>query len=59
MFILHKNLNKTSFFNDSFDKKRPFILLKNDPLIIYCFTSRLRIFQLYGDITIAGKGLQN
>jgi hypothetical protein len=29
-------------------------------LIIYCFTSRSRIwFHLYGDITIAGEGLQN
>jgi hypothetical protein len=25
----------------------------------YCFTSRSRIFHLYGDITIAGEGLQN
>jgi hypothetical protein len=28
-------------------------------LIIYGFTSRLSIFHLYGDITIAGEGLQN
>ena len=28
-------------------------------LIIYCFTSRLRIFHLYGDVTITGEGLQN
>jgi hypothetical protein len=28
-------------------------------LIIYCFTSRWRIFHLYGDVTIAGEGLQN
>jgi hypothetical protein len=28
-------------------------------LIIYCFTSRSKIFHLYGDITIAGEGLQN
>jgi hypothetical protein len=28
-------------------------------LIICCFTSRSRIFHLYGDITIAGEGLQN
>jgi hypothetical protein len=28
-------------------------------LIIYCFTSRSRIFHLYGDVTIAGEGLQN
>jgi hypothetical protein len=30
-----------------------------DCLIIYCFTSRLRIFHLYGDVTITGEGLQN
>ena len=30
-----------------------------DWLIIYGFTSRSRIFQLYGDITINGEGLQN
>jgi hypothetical protein len=28
-------------------------------LIIYCFTSRSRIFHLHGDVTIAGEGLQN
>jgi hypothetical protein len=28
-------------------------------LIIYCCTSRSRIFHLYGDVTIAGEGLQN
>jgi hypothetical protein len=28
-------------------------------LIIYCFTSRSRIFHLYEDVTIAGEGLQN
>jgi hypothetical protein len=27
-------------------------------LIIYCFTSLLSIFHLYGDITIVGEGLQ-
>jgi hypothetical protein len=27
-------------------------------LIIYCFTSRSRIFHWYGDVTIAGEGLQ-
>jgi hypothetical protein len=32
---------------------------KIDWLIIYCYTSRSRIFQLYGDVTIAGEGLQN
>jgi hypothetical protein len=28
-------------------------------LIIYCFTSRSRIFHLYGDVTIIGEALQN
>jgi hypothetical protein len=28
-------------------------------LIIYGFTSRSRIFHLYGDVTTAGEGLQN
>jgi hypothetical protein len=28
-------------------------------LIIYCFTSRSRIFRLSGDVTITGEGLQN
>jgi hypothetical protein len=28
-------------------------------MIIYVFTSRSRIFHLYGDVTIAGEGLQN
>jgi hypothetical protein len=30
-----------------------------DWLIDYCFTSRSIIFHLYGDVTIAGEGLQN
>jgi hypothetical protein len=30
-----------------------------DWLISYGFTSRSRIFHLYGDVTIAGEGLQN
>jgi hypothetical protein len=30
-----------------------------DRLIIYGFTSRSRIFHLYGDVIIAGEGLQN
>jgi hypothetical protein len=30
-----------------------------DLLIIYDFASRSRIFHLYGDVTIAGEGLQN
>jgi hypothetical protein len=28
-----------------------------DWLIIYCFTSRLRIFHSYGDVAITGEGL--
>jgi hypothetical protein len=31
----------------------------NSVYIVYCFTSRSRIFHLYGDVTIAGEGLQN
>jgi hypothetical protein len=30
-----------------------------DWLIIYSFTSRSKFFHLYGDVTIAGEGLQN
>jgi hypothetical protein len=30
-----------------------------DWLIIYCFTSLSRVFHLYGDVIITGKGLQN
>jgi hypothetical protein len=32
---------------------------EKDWLIIYGFTSRLRIFHLYGNVTNAGEGLQN
>jgi hypothetical protein len=32
---------------------------KIDWLIIYCSTSRSRIFHSYGDVTITGEGLQN
>jgi hypothetical protein len=28
-------------------------------LIIYCFTSRSKIFHLYGDVTNTGEELQN
>jgi hypothetical protein len=28
-------------------------------IIIYSFKSRSRVFHLYGDVTIAGEGLQN
>ena len=28
-------------------------------LFIYCFTSHLRIFHTYGDVSFAGEGLQN
>jgi hypothetical protein len=31
----------------------------NDWLIMYGFTSRSRLFHLYGDVTIAGEGLLN
>jgi hypothetical protein len=30
-----------------------------DSVIIYCFTSRSRIFHVYGNVTITGEGLQN
>jgi hypothetical protein len=30
-----------------------------DRLMIYGFTSRSRIFRLYGEVNIAGEGLQN
>jgi hypothetical protein len=33
--------------------------LDRDWLIIYCFTSRSRIFHLYGDVTITDEELQN
>jgi hypothetical protein len=35
------------------------ITSSHDWLIIYSFTSRSRIFHLYGDVTIAGEGLRN
>jgi hypothetical protein len=38
--------------------KQP-VLWLIDWLIIYSFTSRSRIFHLYGDVIIAGEGLQN
>jgi hypothetical protein len=28
-------------------------------MFVYGFTSRLRVFHLYGDVTLASKGLQN
>jgi hypothetical protein len=39
--------------------KALYLFLFNDRLIIYGFTSRSRIFHLYGDVTITGEGLQN
>jgi hypothetical protein len=36
-----------------------FMEITIDWLIISCFTSRSRIFYLYGDVTIIGEGLQN
>jgi hypothetical protein len=35
------------------------ILSPIDWLIIYCFTSRSRVFHLYGDVAITFEGLQN
>jgi hypothetical protein len=44
---------------DSIDVLLFFCEVIEDWLIIYCFTSRSRIFHLYGDVTIADEGLQN
>jgi hypothetical protein len=41
------------FFKAELQKTKGFMIM-----IIYCFTSRSRIFHLYGDVTIAGEGLQ-
>jgi hypothetical protein len=35
------------------------VLISVGWLVVYSFTSRSRIFHLYGDVTIAGEGLQN
>jgi hypothetical protein len=35
------------------------VLSEDCKMAIYCFTSRSRIFHLYGDDTITGEGLQN
>jgi hypothetical protein len=42
---------------ESIGQKGP--LLSLDWLIICCFTSRWRIFHLYGDVIFAGEGQQN
>jgi hypothetical protein len=36
-----------------------YIYMSYSWLIDYCFTSRSRIFHLYGDVTISDEGLQN
>jgi hypothetical protein len=36
-----------------------YIRLINDWLIVYCFTSRWRMFHLYGGVTSTSEGLQN
>jgi hypothetical protein len=36
-----------------------YVILLFDWLIVYGFTSRSRIFHLYGNVTTAGEGLQN
>jgi hypothetical protein len=33
--------------------------IHKQPNLFYCFTSHSRIIHLYGEVTIAGKGLQN
>jgi hypothetical protein len=35
------------------------VMLESMFLFIYCFTSRLRMYHLFGDVTIAGEELQN
>jgi hypothetical protein len=40
-------------------KHHPSAIKIQNRLIIYCFTSRSRIFHLYGDITIAREELQH
>jgi hypothetical protein len=54
--ISEKTEGKNNNNNKQYDYKKVF---RCDWLIIYGFTSRSRIFHLYGDVTIAGKGLQN
>jgi hypothetical protein len=46
---------KTSY-NIQQTQSSPFIFIQT---LIYGFTSRSIIFHLYGDVTIAGEGLQN
>jgi hypothetical protein len=48
-------INSASYFKNRSANKDWLI----DWLVIICFTSRSRIFQLCGDVTIAGEGLQN
>jgi hypothetical protein len=42
---------------DTFECIPPYV--NTNVSIIYCVTSRSRIFHLYGDVTITGEGLQN
>jgi hypothetical protein len=58
LFHLFTTIN---FLSKNYKVWRAIITLSRfiDWLIIYGFTSRSRIFYLYGDVTIAGEGLQN
>jgi hypothetical protein len=57
MRIWIKLKKKVNFINSSQNERLSPTLI--DWLIIYGFTSHLRIFHLYGDVTITGEGLQN
>ena len=52
------DISHTTILPPQFDNFNT-IYISEDWLIIYCFTSRSRIFHLYGDVTITGEGLQN
>jgi hypothetical protein len=59
-FTCHTCCNTGSqFIRSHLTKRNPCSTVGFDWLIIYGFTSRLRIFHLYGDVTIAGERLQN
>jgi hypothetical protein len=56
LFVYFRKKNPYRKFNN---KGRQHSVFLSQRLIIYGFTSRSRIFHLYGDVTIAGEGLQN
>jgi hypothetical protein len=60
LWLHHPQMNDSlTFFFTINDYRSRCLTMMIDWLIIYCFTSRSRIFHLYGDVTIAGEGLQN